>query len=148
MEGKFTSYLSEIGMFGDTWARARELCVEFQRICLEKPQDMFVSECQGANGKREVLGLWLFSENFIMESAGFPHSVELTFSRRHGPASQWEVRPVEPKGEGAKVAPGLAVRFRLNGELVGEMQASGANCARLEAIVSQYLVGVPAAESA
>ncbi|MHB1293928.1 MAG: hypothetical protein ACYC4R_02925 [Anaerolineae bacterium] len=146
MEGKFTSYLSEIGMFGDTWARARELCVEFQRICLERPQDMFVSECLATNGKRQVLGLWLFSENFIMESAGFPRSVELSFSRRKGPASQWEVRPVEPRGEDAKAVRGLAVRFRLNGEMSAELQASGANCARLEAIVGRYLVGTPVTE--
>ncbi|MHB0856247.1 MAG: hypothetical protein ACYC5M_01590 [Anaerolineae bacterium] len=145
MESKFTSYLSEIGMFGDSWARARELCSSFERICLEKPQDMFVSECLAENGKREVLGLWLFSEHFLMESPGFPRGDEITFTRRNGAAQQWQVRPLEMRGEGAKQVPGLAVRFQLAGQLAGGLQASGANCARLEAIISRYLVGNPAA---
>jgi hypothetical protein len=134
-------YLLRIGATDVLRARAVSLLSLYEAFPAVEPVDFFVSEYENEDGSQVYESLYLFNDQMAME-AKIPGPGDERFDFvpiAHG------IRHVVVQAKDydlklASSASRMLVQFWLDGQRLGELKATGANCDSLTAVTAAYLI--------
>ena len=141
--GSINSYLKLIGVIsGIDIQRVREIFSKSKILCPEELRMIFISNYAETNGKEQFKDLWLFSDNYVIESMNFSKQEKLTleialFSKNIQTASieasnfDFLQKPEDDSR--------LHVQFYTFSDFSCDQIASGHNCKVLLSIYEKYI---------
>lgn len=140
MKEEFVEYLGTIGIEGELLARIEEIVKQYELILDEPVLEIFISEYQNAEKQREYEGLWLFTENLVMESKNFVSKDDFDFALLKNNVNYINFIKKDYNLEEANANS----RFTINSEVFDDIKiyikSSGSNCDKLLALSKKYIL--------
>ena len=136
---ELTAYLRSIDAPPAVRKRAQELHRLYRAIADLRGSSVILSEVVADDGSRDFQGLWIFTDQWVME-ARFSEGdqEELDGTEKHYLA-RWVAKPSKFDFVSATPDSRLTVEMWFAGEVVGEVHASGSNCKALANALARHI---------
>jgi hypothetical protein len=141
MQDDADAYMDQLGVPVPVRERVATLMRRYDHLGVRG--EAFLSEALDDEGLRQYRSLWLFTPEALME-AELPEeeAAEMDAVRLPNHLMRWVVRVRDFELEKAADDSRMAVDLWFSNEIIGQMEASGANCERLAALMKTYVVPV------
>lgn len=140
MKNNYIKYLDTLEVTQKTIRLALTDILEYGHIiCPEKIIDIFISEYINTEDKQIYEGLWMISENYMMEAKTFRTKYDIDIMKYSNSIKyvQFIVKDYDLKN--ASVNSSLTLKFTMkNIDMKGILKASGNNCDALYNIYEKY----------
>ena len=92
MKRIFETYLEKINLPDPFRERVHKIVAFYSDICLEKIDDIYVSDYVKDDGQKVYESLWIFSKSYIMEARDFIIKDDFDFSLADKGISYWRMK--------------------------------------------------------
>ena len=136
-------YLQSIGMISDVDIQVvKEIFSQGKFLCPEELKTIFISNYKETDGKEQFKDLWLFSDNYVIETINFSKQetpkLEMTIFSNNIQAVVFETNNFD-FSQKAKDDSSLHVVFYTFNDCSCDQIASGRNCDALMSIYKKYI---------
>ena len=136
-------YLQSIGMISDVDIQVvKEVFSQGKVLCPEELKTIFISNYKETDGKEQFKDLWLFSDNYVIESMNFSKQetpkLEMTIFSNNIQVVAFETKNLD-FSQKAKDNSSLHIVFYTFSIFSCDQIASGRNCDALMSIYQKYI---------
>jgi hypothetical protein len=139
MKREFEIYLDSVGIAGPIKNRIGFILEDFEQICPQEINDIFISEFIKDDGTREYESLWFFSNLYVMEAKKFINEDDFDISPIAKRISYFKATKKEYRFGIATDQSRLLLDFSTNLHVKCTLKASKTNCSELWKIFLKYV---------
>lgn len=142
MKAEWIRYLESIGIGTEMpfFVRVKEVVDFYSQVYPEQIDDIFVTEYFDADGNRQYVNLWLFSDTSMMEAKNFLNEDDFDWAPLKQHIVYWSITKTDYDFQKATDKSRLALDYRLLSGIAGQLNASRGNCDNLKALFFKLIL--------